>query len=51
MTKGLRRYVDEVAETVGIAVDELRRNRRPKRRAVTDRRLVRRPPGVTSRSE
>ena len=51
ITKGLRRYLDEVAETVRVAVDELRRNRVPKRRAVTDRRLVRRRPGVTSRSD
>jgi len=49
ITKGLRRYLDEVAETVRIAVEELSANRNAKRRAATVKTVVRRPGATTSR--
>jgi hypothetical protein len=47
ITKGLRRYLDEVAETVRIAVDELRQDRISKQRAATVRSRARRPAAAT----
>jgi hypothetical protein len=49
MTKRLRRSLDEVAETVRNAVDELGEARSTKRRGVTVSSEARRPPAATSR--
>jgi hypothetical protein len=49
MTKGLRRYLDEVAETVRIAVEELRANRTTRRRTVPGNRPSMRRGGSQSR--
>ena len=43
MTKGLRRYLDEVAETVRIAAEELRQGRIAQHRAVANGTAGRRP--------
>jgi hypothetical protein len=42
MTKGLRRYLDEVAETVRIAAEELRKGRMAKQRPTTNGKAARR---------
>ncbi len=48
ITKGLRRYLDEVAETVRITVDELRQDRLAKQRAAAVKSAARRSPEATA---